>query len=130
MLMVKRRVVYAKSAVLSSPINKVLDLQKCVDCLRNYIRMYGCYLTQCVLYRVYWHLMLCSCKKFVLKCDCFIRIYLLVYCFIRVPAYHYSCTKYKQVYVLLEYIDFNHISSQALPIMLALCLMLLATHYA
>ena len=25
-------VVYAKSVVLSSPINKVLDLQKCVDC--------------------------------------------------------------------------------------------------
>ena len=50
--MVKCRVVYAKSAVLSSPINKVLDLQKCIDCLRNYARMYGCYLTQCVLYRV------------------------------------------------------------------------------
>ena len=49
---VKRRVVYTKSAVLSSPINKLLDLRKCVDCLRNYTRMYGCYLTQCVLYRV------------------------------------------------------------------------------
>ena len=34
--------------MLSSPINEVLDLQKCVDCLRNYTRMYGCYLTQCV----------------------------------------------------------------------------------
>ena len=54
--MVKRRVVYAKSAVLSSPINKALDLQNCVDCLRNYTRMYRCYLTQCVLYRVYWQL--------------------------------------------------------------------------
>ena len=52
MLMVKRRVVYTKSAVLSSPINKVLDLRKCVDCLQNYTRMYGCYLMQCVLYRV------------------------------------------------------------------------------
>ena len=33
------------------------------------------------------------------------------------------------VNVLLEYIDFNHSFSQALPIMLALCLMLY-THYA
>ena len=52
--MVKRRVVYAKSAVLSSPINKLLDLRKCVDCLRNYTRMYGRYLTQCVLYSGSW----------------------------------------------------------------------------
>ena len=49
MLMVKRRVVYAKSAMLSSPINKLLDLRKCVDCLRNYTRMYGRYLTQCFI---------------------------------------------------------------------------------
>ena len=34
------------------------------------------------------------------------------------------------VYVLLEYIDLQSIFSQALPIMLALCLMLLATYYA
>ena len=52
MLMVKCGVVYAKSTVLSSPINKVLDLQKCIDCLQNYTRMYGCYLTQSVLYSV------------------------------------------------------------------------------
>ena len=47
--MVKCRVVYAKSAVLLLPINKVLDLRKCVDCLWNYTRMYGCYLTQCLV---------------------------------------------------------------------------------
>ena len=47
--MMKRRVVYAKLAVLSSPINKLLDLRKCVDCLRNYTRMYGRYLTQCFI---------------------------------------------------------------------------------
>ena len=40
-----------QSQQLSSPINKVLDLRKCVDCLRNYTRMYGCYLMQCALYR-------------------------------------------------------------------------------
>ena len=35
------------------------------------------------------------------------------------------------VNVLLKYIDLqNHIFSQALPFMLALCLMLLATYYA
>ena len=47
--MVKHRVVYAKSAVLLSPINKVLDLRKCVDCLRNYTRMYRHYLMQCFI---------------------------------------------------------------------------------
>ena len=68
MLMMKRRVVYAKSALLSSPINKVLDLQKCVDCLQNYTRMYGCYLTQCVLYRVYWQLD--TLLPIYIICDC------------------------------------------------------------
>ena len=34
--------------MLSSPINKALDLQKCVGCLQNYTRINGCYLTQCV----------------------------------------------------------------------------------
>ena len=41
----------ARSAVLSSPIIKVLELWKCVDYLRNYTRIYGCYLTQCVYKR-------------------------------------------------------------------------------
>ena len=51
--MVKRRVIYAKSAVLLSPINKVLGLQRCIDCLWNYTRMYGCYLT-CETSLVVW----------------------------------------------------------------------------
>ena len=34
------------------------------------------------------------------------------------------------MYVLLQYIDLHNYFSQALPIMLALCLVLLATHYA
>ena len=54
------------SSVMSS-INKVLDLQKCVDCLRNYTRMYGCYLMQCVSYRVYR------------KLDTLLPVYLYIY---------------------------------------------------
>ena len=42
-------------------------------------------------------------------------------------------TKVAQIIIivdLLEYIHLRHIFSQGLPIMLALCLMLLATYYA
>ena len=77
MLMVKCRVVYAKSAVLSSPINKLLDLQKCVDCLRNNARMYGCYLTQCVLYRVYWQLD--TLLPLYIMHSCYVPIYQVTY---------------------------------------------------
>ena len=48
--MVKHRVVYAKSAVLLSPINKVFDLRKCVDCLQNYTRMYVWMLLEAVCF--------------------------------------------------------------------------------
>ena len=59
--------------------------------------------------------LLCSCKRFVLK-----------------NLHHKN---FNVATVLLEImvdvlLIFNHIFSQALPIMLALCLMLLATYYA
>ena len=56
-------------------------------------------------------------KDLCLKFDCFVRVYSLVY-------RGYTVLLMIIMYVLLEYIDL-----QSLSIMLALCLMFLATHY-
>ena len=76
---------------------------------------------------------LCSCEKLVLKFDCFIRVYSLVSLNFLSQLFY---LKFNTLAVVQNSNGecsikvYNHIFSQTVPIMLALCLMLLATYYA